>query len=183
MVKSTGSCMKTILQTERLLIREMTFDDSNFIVKLLNTSGWLRYIGERGVRTVEDAKVYLQNGPLLSYERNGFGLYLVGLLETGDFIGMCGILKRDNLEHPDLGFAFLPEYKGKGYAHEAAKAVIHFARERLKIKTLFAITMPENAASIKLLEKVGMKYDGVVKSPDGKDNLNLYKLGLNEALP
>ena len=172
--------MEHILRTERIIIRELTFDDSPFIVKLLNSPGWLRYIGDRGVGTIEEAKVYLKNGPLLSYERNGFGLYLIGLLETGDPIGMCGILKRDSLKHPDLGFAFLPEYMGKGFAYEAANAVVLYAKEQLRIKTLLAITMPENAASIKLLEKVGMKYDGDVKSPDGKDNLNLYKLKLLE---
>lgn len=156
----------------------MTFDDSLFIVQLLNSPGWLKYIGDRGVKTEEDAKLYLQNGPLLSYEKYGFGLYLVDLLEKGDPIGMCGILKRENLEHPDLGFAFLPEFMGKGYAYEAANAVIQFAGKRLKIKTLLAITLPENLNSIKLLEKVGMKYDGVVKSPYGKDNLTLYKMEL-----
>ena len=174
--------MKNILRTERLIIRKLTFDDSLFIVQLLNSPGWLKYIGDRGVKTEEDAKLYLQNGPLLSYEKYGFGLYLVMLLETGDPIGMCGILKRENLEHPDLGFAFLPEFTGKGYAYEAANAVIQFAGQRLEIKTLLAITLPENLNSIKLLEKVGMKYDGVVKSHDGKDNLNLYKMELNEVV-
>jgi RimJ/RimL family protein N-acetyltransferase len=170
--------MENILLTERLIIRKLNLEDRTFIVKLLNSPGWLRYIGDRGVKTEEDAKVYLQNGPLLNYEENGFGLYLVGLLETGGPIGMCGILKRDSLEHPDLGFAFLPEFMGKGYAYEASDAVIQYAGEQLGIKTLLAITLPENASSIKLLEKVGMKYNGEVKSPDGKDALNLYKLEL-----
>jgi [ribosomal protein S5]-alanine N-acetyltransferase len=120
--------MKHIMITERLLIRKLTFDDSSFIVKLLNSPGWLRYIGDRGVKTEEDAKVYLQNGPLLSYEENGFGLYLVGLLETGEPIGMCGILKRDSLVHPDLGYSLLPEFTGKGYAYEAANAVVLVCR-------------------------------------------------------
>ncbi len=174
--------MEHILKTERLILRKLNFYDSLFIVKLLNSPGWIEFIGDRGVKTEEDAKVYLQNGPLLSYEKNGFGLYLVELLETGDPIGMCGILKRDNLEHPDLGFAFLPEFMGKGYAYEAADAVVKYAREQFRIDTLLAITMPENATSIKLLEKVGMIYDGVVKPPDGKDNLNLYKKELNDVV-
>ncbi|WP_194973974.1 GNAT family N-acetyltransferase [Aquiflexum lacus] len=170
--------MEHILKTERLIIRKLNLDDTLFIVKLLNSPGWLRYIGDRGVRNLEDAKNYLQNGPLLSYEKYGFGLYLVELLESGNPIGMCGILKRDSLEYPDMGFAFLPEYMGKGYAYEAADAVIQYAGEQLRIKTLLAITLPENATSIKLLEKVGMKFESVVKSPDGKENLNLYKLEL-----
>lgn len=174
--------MENILLTERLIIRKLNLEDRTFIVKLLNSPGWLRYIGDRGVKTEEDAKVYLQNGPLLSYEKNGFGLYLVELLETGDPIGMCGILKRDSLEHPDLGFAFSPEFMGKGYAYEAADAVVNFARKQFGIETLLAITMPENATSIKLLGKVGMKYHGMVKSPYGKDNLNLYKMELNEVV-
>jgi RimJ/RimL family protein N-acetyltransferase len=168
--------IKDILQTERLKIRKLNLDDAHFIVQLLNSPGWLNYIGDRGVRTEEDAIGYLQNGPMLSYEKNGFGLYLVELLETGDPIGMCGILKRDSLEHPDLGFAFLPEFMGKGYAYEAANAVVKYAKGQLRIETLLAITMPENLTSIKLLEKVGMKYHGMVKSPYGKGNLNLYCL-------
>ncbi|WP_373496870.1 GNAT family N-acetyltransferase [Aquiflexum sp.] len=170
--------MKNILRTERLIIRKLNLEDCTFIVKLLNSPGWLRYIGDREVKTKTDAIIYLQNGPLLSYEKYGYGLYLVGLIETGNPIGMCGILKRDSLEHPDLGFAFLPEFIGKGFAYEAAKGVVQFAREQLKIKNLLAITLPENSSSIKLLEKLGMKYEGVVKSPDGKENLNLYKLEL-----
>lgn len=168
--------MEHILKTERLIIRKLTFDDSIFIVKLLNSPGWLRYIGDRGVRTGEDAKGYLQNGPLLSYEKNGFGLYLVALLETGESIGICGILKRDSLDHPDLGYSLLPEFMGKGYAYEATDAVVKYAREKLRIETLLAITIPENATSIKLLGKLGMKFHGMVKSPEGKENLNLYCL-------
>jgi len=168
--------MEHILKTERLVLRKLTFEDSPFIVQLLNSPGWLEFIGDRGVRTEEDAKVYLQDGPMLSYEKNGFGLYLVGLLETSEPIGICGILKRDNLEHPDLGFAFLPEFTKKGYAQEVANATIWFAKEKLNIKTLFAITLPHNSSSIKLLEKVGMKYEGLVKSTNGKEDLNLFKL-------
>lgn len=170
--------MKNILRTKRLLIRMLNLDDAHFLVQLLNSPGWLEFIGDRDVKTEDDVKVYLQNGPFVSYEKFGYGLYLVSLLETGKPIGLCGILKRENLDHPDLGFAFLPEFIGKGYAYEAAKGVIQFAGERLKIKTLLAITLPENTSSIRLLEKVGMKYASVVKSPDGKDNLSLYKLEL-----
>jgi [ribosomal protein S5]-alanine N-acetyltransferase len=174
--------MEHSLKTERLILRKLNLEDSLFIVELLNSPGWLKFIGDRGVKTEEDAKLYLQNGPLLSYEINGFGLYLVELLETGDPIGMCGILKRGSLENPDLGFAFLPEFMGKGYAYEAAKAVVNYGREQLRIETLLAITMSENATSIKLLGKVGMKYHGMVKSPYSKDNLNLYKIDLNDVV-
>jgi len=172
--------MEIILQTKRLLLRELNLNDSPFIVKLLNSPSWLKYIGDRGVKSEEDAKVYLQNGPLLSYEKHGFGLYLVELLSSKVPIGMCGILKRDSLEHPDLGFAFLSEYTGQGYAFEIANATVSYAKDKIGISTLFAITLPHNRSSIRLLEKIGMKYIDIVKSPDGKDDLNLYRLELKE---
>lgn len=175
--------MKNSLQTERLQIRKLTLKDSNFIVQLLNSPGWLKYIGDRGVSTLEDAKIYLQNGPLLSYKKHGFGLYMVELLSANVPIGICGILQRDYLVHPDLGFAFLPEFTGKGYAFEAAKAVIQFAGKQLDVKELLAITLPGNTTSIKLLEKAGMKYQEMVKSQDGTESLKLFSLKLNEESP
>ena len=166
--------MKYILETENLKLRELTPEDAPFIVKLVNTEGWLKYIGDRNIKTDEQAIAYLENGPLKSYREHGFGLWLV---ETKDHlpIGMCGLLKRDHLENPDIGFAFLPEFMGRGFAHEIATATLAFAKDVLKLKTICAITVPHNNSSIKLLEKIGMKFSNRFYFPnDKKEELLLY---------
>lgn len=155
--------MKRILETERLTIREFIPSDSGFILQLLNSPGWLRYIGDRNVRSEADAKNYLENGPMKSYRDNGYGLWLVALKESGKPIGMCGLIKRDYLEHRDIGFAFLPEYTGKGYAEESAQAVIDYARNTLLLPVVAAITVPGNASSIKLLEKLGLRQQRMIE--------------------
>lgn len=149
----------TLLETERLNLRELAFDDAPFILTLLNDPSFLRYINDKNVRNLEDARQYMLNGPMNSYARNGFGLYLVELRESKTPIGLCGLLKREELPDADIGFAFLPEFWGKGFAFEAAVAVMKDARERLKLTRLLAIVMPDNHASIKLLEKLGMKFE------------------------
>lgn len=149
----------TLLETERLLLRELTFDDAPFILTLLNDPSFIRYINDKNVRNLEDARQYMLNGPMASYARHGFGLYLVELKNSAAPIGMCGLLKREELPDPDIGFAFLPEFWGKGFALEAARAVMNDARERLKLKRVLAIVMPDNIASIKLLEKLGMTFE------------------------
>jgi RimJ/RimL family protein N-acetyltransferase len=149
----------TLLETERLNMRELAFDDAPFILTLLNDPSFLRYINDKNVRNLEDARQYMLNGPMNSYARNGFGLYLVALKESQTPIGLCGLLKREELPDADIGFAFLPEFWGKGFAQEAAVAVMKDARERLGLTRLLAIVMPDNHASIKLLEKLGMKFE------------------------
>jgi len=166
--------MKYILETERSKLRELTLDDASFITKLVNSEGWLRYIGERNVKTPEQAQAYLENGPIKSYQENGFGLWLVELKEDKTPIGMCGLLKRDHLENPDIGFAFLPEFTGRGYAFEAASETMRYAKEKLNLSDICAIVMPENKSSVKLLEKIGMKYCKPFRFPDGKGELALY---------
>ena len=150
--------MEFILETKRLVLREFTTDDTKFIVELLNSPGWLKYIGDRNVKSEEHAVNYLMNGPMKSYEMNGFGLSLVELKSDKTPIGMCGLIKRENLEYPDIGFAFLPEYTGKGYAFEIANATMIFAKEELKFDKIVAITVSYNKNSIRLLEKIGLKY-------------------------
>lgn len=150
--------MMSILETERLILREFTTDDTKFIVELLNSDGWLKYIGDRNVKSEEQAVNYLMNGPIKSYKLHGFGLSLVELKNNKTPIGMCGLIKRENLEYPDIGFAFLPEFMGKGYAFEIANATIIFAKEELKFDKIVAITVSYNKNSIKLLEKIGLKY-------------------------
>ncbi|MBL7962195.1 GNAT family N-acetyltransferase, partial [bacterium] len=115
--------MKQILETSRLTIRELNSDDAEFILKLVNTPTWLKFIGDRGVKNLDDAKKYIENGPVKSYADNGFGLYLMELKIGKAPIGMCGLIKRDFLPDPDIGFALMPEFEGKGYGYESASAV------------------------------------------------------------
>jgi len=166
--------MNYILETERLRLREFTMDDTSFIIELLNSPGWLKYIGERNVKTPTQASAYLENGPVKSYRENGFGLWLVERKEDKSSIGMCGLLRREQLEYPDIGFAFLPEFTDKGYAFEAASSTLKHARVKLNLACICAIVMPENNTSIKLLEKIGMKYSMRYRFHDGKEELSLY---------
>jgi RimJ/RimL family protein N-acetyltransferase len=166
--------MESILETERLNLREFTTGDAKFIIELVNTPGWLKFIGDRNIKTEEQAISYLENGPLKSYGLNGFGLSMVELKNKKTPVGMCGIIWRDNLEGPDIGFAFLPEFTGKGYAYEIANATMAFAKEQLKLQIIFAITVPQNKSSIKLLEKIGMKFIKPFCFPDKDEELMLY---------
>ena len=166
--------MKYILETGRLRLREFTLDDTPFILELLNSPGWLRFIGDRNVRTPDQAKGYLENGPMKSYKENGYGLSCVEKKDDSRAIGMCGILRRDQLEHPDIGFALLPHYQGKGYALEIANATIRYTREELGLKRIAAITATDNGKSIRLLENIGMKYVKVFSFPGSGEELLLF---------
>jgi RimJ/RimL family protein N-acetyltransferase len=159
-----------VLTTHRLILRQFTPQDAPFILSLLNDPAFLHFIGDKGVRTIDDARNYLTNGPIASYQRHGFGLYLVELKETGTPIGMCGLLKRDSLEHVDLGFAFMPDYRRQGFGFESASAVLSYARKDLKLGHILAITNPDNAGSINLLEKLGFKFKRTIRlSEDGSE--------------
>jgi RimJ/RimL family protein N-acetyltransferase len=164
----------TILETERLRLRTFDHSDSGFLIQLLNTPGWLRFIGDRNVRNHEEAIMYLENGPIKSYRENGYGLSLVETKNEKIPAGSCGLLKRDFLEHPDIGFAFLPEFAGQGYAYEIASAVMNHARKNLGLKTITAITLPENERSINLLKKLGMHFDRTIIYPGTEEELSLY---------
>ncbi|HXS00239.1 MAG TPA: GNAT family N-acetyltransferase [Pyrinomonadaceae bacterium] len=163
-----------VLETERLILRGMDVADAPFILKLLNEPSFLRFIGDKKVRTVQDAEQYILNGPVASYNRNGFGLCLVELKETHTPIGMCGLLKRDELPHADIGFAFMPDFWNQGFAYEAAAAVMNDARERLKLERILAITNQDNESSIKLLQKLGLKFERVIKM--STDSAELFLL-------
>ena len=160
----------TVLETERLLLRHFNPDDAPFILALLNEPSFLRYIGDKKVRTLDDARNYILTGPVATYARHGFGLYQVELAESHTPIGMCGLLKREELPQPDIGFAFLPDFWNKGFAFEAAAAVLNDARERLHLNRILAIVNPDNDASIKLLEKLGFQFEGM------KGDVKLYAL-------
>jgi RimJ/RimL family protein N-acetyltransferase len=147
------------LETERLLLRPFTTGDAPFVLTLLNEPSFLQYIGDKKVRNLEDARQYLTNGPIASYEKHGFGLCQVELKDPQTAIGMCGLLKRNELPEPDIGFAFLPDFWNKGYAFEAATAVMKDARERLKLVRILAIVNADNDASMKLLERLGLSFE------------------------
>ena len=164
----------TVLETQRLVLRRLCADDAEFILELLNQPSFLRYIGDKGVRNAEDAIRYIQTGPVASYDRFGFGLYLVELKESGVSIGMCGLLKRDSLPDVDVGFAFLPGYWSQGFAFEAAAAVMAYGREVLGLRRIVAITSLDNAASIKLLEKIGLRFERLIKLEEDQPEVRLF---------
>ena len=148
-----------VLETERLNLCLFTPDDAPFILTLVNEPSFLRYIGDKKVRNLEDARQYLTNGPIASYQKNGFGLMRVELKDSHTSIGMCGLLKRDELSDPDIGFAFLPDFWNQGFAFEAAAAVMKDAREQLRLDRILAIVNPDNYASMKLLERLGLRLE------------------------
>ncbi len=158
--------MSAILHTDRLMISEFTVADAPFILEVVNTPTWIRFIGDRNIHTLTEAEAYLLNGPMASYEKHGFGLYRVALTMTGQPIGMCGILKRETLDMPDIGYALLPAYERKGYAYEAASAVMDHAFNELGLPQVAAITDPSNQRSIALLEKLGMLFSKMIRSGD-----------------
>lgn len=166
--------MKYFLETERLTFRELTLADTAFIIELVNNPGWIKYIGDRNIKTEGQAITYLENGPIKSYYENGFGLSMVETKEDNRKIGLCGILKRDTLAHPDIGYALLPDFAGKGYAFEMAHAMLQYATGQLKLSTIFAITVPENERSIKILEKIGLSFVKRFHFTDSNQELLLY---------
>ena len=163
-----------VLETDRLVLRHLTLNDAPFIVELLNESSFLRFIGDRRVRSQQDARQYILNGPIASYRRNGFGLWLAFLKETGDPIGICGLLKRETLPYPDVGFAFLPAHWRQGYAFESASAVVRYGHESIGLRRIVAITSLDNAASIALLEKMGMKFETITRFEGETKDIRLF---------
>ncbi len=151
----------------------MSLDDAEFIVQLLNDPAFLRFIGDKRVRTAEDARQYLVTGPIDSYQRHGFGLWLVELTGSGIPIGICGLLKRDTLSDVDIGFAFLPQYRSKGYASESAAAVMDYGRTVLGLRRIVAITDDDNTNSHRVLEKIGMSFDRMIRLSDDGPEIRL----------
>lgn len=151
-----------VLETDRLILRWLTPDDAAFILELLNEPSWIRFIGDKGVRTLEDAKNYIVSGPMKMYSQMGFGLFMVEQKEGSIPIGMCGLIKRDTLDNVDIGFAFLSTYQTQGYGFESASATLNYGHEQQDLKRILAITSLENYASSRLLEKIGMKYEGTI---------------------
>jgi len=164
-----------IIETETLVLCEQTEEDAAFILELVNSRGWLKYIGDRGIKTIDEARNYIINGAMKSYAQNGFGLYLVKIKDGDMPAGVCGLIKREGLEHVDIGFAFLDKYSGKGYAFEAASAVMRYAKDVLQLSIIAAITTADNEPSIKLLNRIGLTYKGMVMLPQGEEKLMLFE--------
>ena len=164
-----------ILETDRLILCEQTEDDAPAILEIMNSPGWLKYIGDRGVKNLEDARSYILNGAMKSYEQHGFGLYLVKLKDGHAPLGICGLIQRPGLAHVDIGFAFLPEYEGRGYGFESASAVMNYARLVLKIGVVVAITTRDNQASISLLNKIGFRFREMVTLSGDSEELMLFE--------
>ncbi|WP_226704991.1 GNAT family N-acetyltransferase [Microbulbifer elongatus] len=152
-------------KTERLRVSELTREDGALMLAILNDPDFIRNVADRGVRTLEQAQDYLECGPIASYREHNFGMYKVAL-QDGTPIGLCGLVKRDFLEDVDIGYAFLPEYRGQGYALEAAQAVMDFARNTLALPRIVALVSPHNSASVRLLEKLGLRQERQITLPD-----------------
>ena len=169
-----------ILETERIILREILPEDAAFILDLLNQPSFIRYIGDRGVRTEEEAREFIETRYRPSYSEHGFGLYLVELKETQTPAGMCGFVKRDTLPEPDIGFAFLPQYGRQGYAYESAAALMKYGREVLRLGRILAITTQDNESSGRLLGKIGFTFERLIKMPHDDEELKLF---VSEAEP
>lgn len=163
-----------IRETEQLQMRHFDMADAAFILELLNTPGWIQFIGNKNIRTIGEAENYIISGPVKSYKKHGFGLYLVALKSSGKAIGMCGLIKREGLEDVDVGFAFLPEQAGKGYAYESVMAVLDHAQKDLHIPRVVAITLSSNNSCIRLLEKAGLAFEKDIQLPGDPDVLLLF---------
>ena len=166
--------MKEILKTERLLIAEAVVEDAKFFRTLLNSPTWLKFIGDRGVKTEQQAVTYITSNLIRSYNENGYGLYKICLIPSLAPIGVCGFLKRTYLESPDIGFALLPEFEGQGLMYEASKAMLQYGKQHLNLDSIFAITTLQNQKSRRLLEKLGLQEKGTVQSKGSNEELLLF---------
>lgn len=151
--------LNKIFETERLILREFTFDDAAFVLKLVNTPDWIKFIGDRNIHSIAEANEYLENGPMASYRDNGYGLSAVLLKDNNTLIGMCGLVNRPTTDYIDIGFALLPEYLNRGYAYEIASATMRYANNELGITRVVATTDARNTSSIKLLNKLGLQFE------------------------
>jgi RimJ/RimL family protein N-acetyltransferase len=163
-----------VLQTERLVLRRFTLDDTEFILRQVNQPSWIRFIADSGVHTLEDARDYLLTRPLAMYERHGFGLWMTELKADGTPIGMCGLIKRDTLPDVDVGYALLPEFWGHGYAREAAAAALDYGYRVLGLPRIIATTHPDNHGSMRVLESIGLKFERMIPVGDSGQEARLF---------
>jgi RimJ/RimL family protein N-acetyltransferase len=171
------------LETARLTLRRFVFDDAPVVVELLNQPSFIRNIGDRGVRTVDDARRYLRDGPMAMYEKYGFGLWHASRRADGAFVGMCGLLKRDVLPDVDVGYAFLPGHWGQGYAFEAASATVELGARKFGLARVIGVVSDHNAASIRVLEKLGMRFERMHQMHPGEPEVRLYAVDFPPRVP
>ncbi|RLA15720.1 MAG: GNAT family N-acetyltransferase [Gammaproteobacteria bacterium] len=167
-----------VAKTNRLHLRHIEIEDAGFMLGLLNEPDFIKFVGDKEVRDLDSAQNYIRQGPVASYDAYGFGLYLAELIDSGEAIGICGLLKRSFLESADLGFALMPAFCGHGYAFEAAMATIGLARDTLKLPNLVAFTADNNTRSIKLLRKLDMSFDKMIALPGSDKEVKLFSLRL-----
>lgn len=169
-----GVASTIAIETARLRLRRAIVADAGFILELLNEPGWLRFIGDRGVRTLEDAEGYIARAMLASYEQYGFGLFVTEVVPSSESIGICGLIRREGWEEVDLGFALLSRHCGQGYAREAASATLADGHGAFGFSRIVAVTNPDNLPSIRVLESIGMTCEGATRLPNGEHELLLY---------
>ena len=163
-----------VLETNRLRLRRLSLEDAEFMLGLLNEPAYLRFIGDKGVRSIDEARGYILRGPMASYEKFGFGLYLAELKDSGIPVGICGLLKRDSLPDVDIGFAFLPQFWSQGYALEAASTMMTYGRNGLGLDRIIAVVSPDNERSIKLLNKLGLRFERMARWPADGSEIKVY---------
>lgn len=163
-----------VMSTDRLLINRITLDDAGFILKLMNDKDWIKNIGDRGIRTIEEAEEYIRTRFLKTYDEVGFGFYSLILKNTHQSIGIAGLVDREGIDHIDIGYGMLPEFRGKGYAFEATKAVYDYGYKDLKLDKIVAIVNPDNPGSIKLLSKLGLEFEKMIRLPDEEIDIMLF---------
>jgi len=168
-----------VAETERLRVRHLSVDDAAFIVRLLNEPTFIRHIADKGVRTLDDARVYLRNGAISSVARHGFGLNRVELKASGEAIGMCGLIRRDALDDVDIGYALLPEFCGQGYAAEATRAVLDTAVRQHGLHRVIAVVNPDNHDSSRMLEKLGFRFEKMVKLAADEPDIRQFAIALS----
>ncbi|MDN3642752.1 GNAT family N-acetyltransferase [Lutimonas halocynthiae] len=163
-----------VISTDRLLINRITLDDAGFILKLMNDKDWIKNIGDRGIRTIEETEEYIRTRFLKTYDEVGFGFYSLIRKSDQQIIGIAGLVDREGLDHIDIGYGMLPEFRGKGYAFEATKAVYDYGYKDLKLDKIIAIVNPDNPSSIKLLSKLGLEFEKMIRLPDEEIDIMLF---------
>jgi [ribosomal protein S5]-alanine N-acetyltransferase len=173
-ISTLGESMRPVLETPRLSLRHLANEDAAFLAELMNEPAYIDKIGDRCVRTIADAMRYIEEKYVTSYARHGFGFYLVKLVERDAPIGICGLVKRESLDHPDLGFAYLRRFWSRGYATEAASATLEYARKSLLLPYVYGLVSPNNSRSIRLLEQLGLRYLRSLELPGQPLDRHLY---------
>jgi len=163
-----------VISTDRLLINRITLDDAGFMLKLMNDKDWIKNIGDRGIRTIEETEEYIRTRFLKTYNESDFGFYSLILKSDQQIIGIAGLVDREGIDHVDIGYGLLPEFRGKGYAFEATKAIYDYGSEELKLEKIVAIVNPDNPSSIKLLTKLGMEFEKMIRLPDEEIDIMLF---------